>query len=98
MGMVVSLNKNQEITHDSKINGTDVTINQVMSHGDVLQVGPHTFTKHCKWTFTKCIITRCPTDPNSKQKCRVRMHLHDESATQGLKLTAAIFLSLFALF
>ena len=41
--MVVSLDKHNEIAHDSKINGTSVTIGDILAHGDSLKVGKNTF-------------------------------------------------------
>lgn len=59
MILQVSLNNQSDITHHSFINGTNVTIGDLIRHKDKLKVGPYTFTKKCKWHNMKCMIYRC---------------------------------------
>ena len=80
--MVVTLDKHKKISHDSKINGTDVTIGDVLAQGDTLKVGKHTFQKNCKsGNDHRCFVYKC-TFGDDKKKCDVKsLHKRKKNLT-----------------
>ena len=52
---------NEGISPKSKINGTSITLNDIIKHGDKISIGEHIFTKKCKHS-NKCFVSKCPYD------------------------------------
>lgn len=80
MILKVSLDDNKTISHHSKINGTNVTINDLIRHDDKLKVGEYTFEKKCKWHNMKCMVYKCKKTPDGEKKseCKISITKKEE--------------------
>ena len=99
MILKLSLNGNNDIDHDSKINNTDVSVGDVLGHHDKIQVGPYTFGKQCKWTNSKCVISKCAQMKAGEKDCEITIEkMRDEALSKYGKQSLISLVLMFVLF
>ena len=68
----ITLDASGQINPFGKINGTDVTIFDIVAHDEKVKIGDNLFQKTCN-SMNKCFVANCKEkhDDKKKNKCKI---------------------------